>query len=62
MRLPRPARATPARHPDLIKAFLAFKTRQLLRSPVPPGVGELAILRVARRRGCAYGWPRRLRA
>lgn len=51
-----PALATLVRHPDLAEAFLAFSTHLLLRSTLPPRVRELAILRVAHRRGCAYEW------
>jgi AhpD family alkylhydroperoxidase len=50
------ALATLARHPDLAAAFLPFNTRLLLRSTLPPRLRELAILRVARRSGCAYEW------
>jgi 4-carboxymuconolactone decarboxylase len=50
------ALATLARHPDLAEAFLPFNTRLLLRSTLPPRLRELAILRVARRSGCAYEW------
>lgn len=48
------ALATLARHPDLAEAFLPFNTRLLLRSTLPARLRELAILRVARRSGCAY--------
>ena len=50
------AMATLARHPDLTETFLPFNTRLLLRSTLPPRLRELAILRVARRCGCAYEW------
>ena len=50
------ALATLARHPDLAAAFLPFNTRLLLHSTLPPRLRELAILRVARRSGCAYEW------
>ena len=50
------ALATLARHPDLAEAFLPFSTHLLLRSTMPPRLRELAILRVARRSGCAYEW------
>ena len=50
------ALATLVRHPDLTVAFLPFNTRLLLRSTLPPRLRELAILRVARRSGCAYEW------
>jgi len=42
--------ATLVRHSDLTGSFLAFNSRMLLRSALPPGRRELAILRVARRR------------
>lgn len=41
--------ATLVRHPDLTGSFLAFNSRVLLNSALPPGRRELAILRVARR-------------
>ena len=50
------ALATLVRHPDLTAAFLPFNTRLLLHSTLPPRLRELAILRVARRSGCAYEW------
>ena len=50
------ALATLVRHPDLTKAFLAFSSYLLARSTLPPRVREVAILRVAKRRGCAYEW------
>jgi AhpD family alkylhydroperoxidase len=55
------ALATLARHPDLAEAFLPFNTRLLLRSTLPPRLRELAILRVARRTGCAYEWAHHVR-
>ena len=55
------ALATLARHPDLAEAFLPFNTRLLLRSTLPPRLRELAILRVARRSGCAYEWAHHVR-
>ena len=55
------ALATLARHPDLAEAFLPFNTRLLLRSTLPPRLRELAILRVARRSGCAYEWAHHIR-
>jgi hypothetical protein len=42
--------ATLVRHSDLTGSVLAFNSRMLLRSALPPGRRELAILRVARRR------------
>jgi 4-carboxymuconolactone decarboxylase len=50
------ALATLIRHPDLTKAFLGFNVHLLARSSLPPRLRELAILRVAARRGCAYEW------
>ena len=55
------ALATLVRHPDLTKAFLPFSTQLLLRSTLPPRLRELAILRVARRRDCAYEWTHHAR-
>src|SRR5215467_4329859 len=50
------ALATLIRHPDLSKAFLRFSGYLLSRSTLPVRLRELAILRVATRRGCAYEW------
>lgn len=50
------ALATLARHPDLAKAFLRFNVHLLFSSTLPERLRELAILRVAHRRGCAYEW------
>jgi 4-carboxymuconolactone decarboxylase len=50
------ALATLIRHPDLAKAFLGFSGYLLTRSTLPARLRELAILRVAARRGCAYEW------
>lgn len=50
------ALATLARHPDLAEAFLTFTKHVMLRSTLPARLRECAILRVARRRGCAYEW------
>jgi AhpD family alkylhydroperoxidase len=50
------ALATLIRHPDLAKAFLGFSGHLLGRSTLPARLRELAILRVAARRGCAYEW------
>src|SRR5206468_286774 len=47
-----PAMSTLVRHPDLTEAFLGFSVYLLFRSSLPPRVRELAILRVAHRRGC----------
>jgi 4-carboxymuconolactone decarboxylase len=48
--------ATLLRHPDLTKAFLTFNMHLLFGSTLPPRLRELAILRVARSRGCQYEW------
>ncbi|BBZ71957.1 carboxymuconolactone decarboxylase family protein [Mycobacterium paraseoulense] len=50
------ALSTLARHPALAKAFLRFNVHLLTSSTLPPRVRELAILRVAHRRTCAYEW------
>jgi alkylhydroperoxidase family enzyme len=50
------ALATLARHPALAKAFLGFNVYLLFSSSLPPRVREVAILRVAHRRRCAYEW------
>lgn len=50
------ALSTFARHPALAKAFLRFNIHLLFTSTLPPRVRELAILRIAHRRGCAYEW------
>jgi AhpD family alkylhydroperoxidase len=51
-----PAMATLVRHPDLTEAFLGFSVYLLFRSTLPPRIRELAVLRVAHRKGCAYEW------
>lgn len=51
-----PAMSRLARHPDLTEAFLSFSTYILFRSTLPPRVREVATLRVAGRRNCAYEW------
>ncbi|GAA4810856.1 carboxymuconolactone decarboxylase family protein [Streptomyces ziwulingensis] len=43
-------------HPALAEAFLTFNTHLLARNSLPDKMRELAILRVARRRGCRYEW------
>ncbi|OBK18773.1 carboxymuconolactone decarboxylase family protein [Mycobacterium asiaticum] len=43
-------------HPELTKAFLKFNVHLLFTSTLPPRIRELAILRVANRRECAYEW------
>ncbi len=50
------ALATFANHPALAKAFLRFNGHLLFSSTLPPRIRELAILRVAHRRNCAYEW------
>lgn len=50
------ALATFANHPALAKAFLRFNVHLLFSSTLPPRIRELAILRVAHRRNCAYEW------
>ncbi|MGV9800366.1 carboxymuconolactone decarboxylase family protein [Mycobacterium sp. NPDC003449] len=50
------ALSTLARHPQLTKAFLRFSNHLLFRSTLDPRARELAILRIAHRRGCAYEW------
>jgi AhpD family alkylhydroperoxidase len=55
------ALATMVRHPDLAEAFLAFNGHLLLRSTLPARLREVAILRVARRAGCAYEWAHHTR-
>lgn len=51
-----PMLSTLVRHPDLTKAFLGLSVHLLFRSTLPPRLREVAILRVAHRRGCAYEW------
>jgi AhpD family alkylhydroperoxidase len=46
--------ATMMHHPALTRAVLTFNFHLLLRSSLPARLRELAILRVAQRRGCAY--------
>jgi AhpD family alkylhydroperoxidase len=50
------ALATLAHHPDLARAFLRFNVHLLFRSTLSERLRELAILRVAHRRGCSYEW------
>ncbi len=50
------ALATLVRHPKLARAFLRFNGYLLYGSTLPARVRELAILRVAHRRGCQYEW------
>lgn len=55
------ALSTLAHHPALAKAFLRFNVHLLTSSTLPPRVRELAILRVAHRRECAYEWSHHVR-
>jgi AhpD family alkylhydroperoxidase len=55
------ALATLVRHPELTKRFLAFNAHLMARSTLPDRLRELAILRVARRRGCVYEWSHHVR-
>jgi AhpD family alkylhydroperoxidase len=50
------ALSTLAHHPALAKAFLRFNVHLLMSSTLPARIRELAILRVAHRRDCAYEW------
>ena len=50
------ALSTLVRHPDLTKAFLGFNVYLLFRSSLPARIREVAILRTAHRRHCAYEW------
>ena len=43
-------------HPELARNFLAFNNYQLQRGSLPVRWRELAILRVAHQRQCAYEW------
>ncbi|MGY0499495.1 carboxymuconolactone decarboxylase family protein [Nocardia sp. FBN12] len=44
------------RHPALTRAFLGFNVHLQFSSTLEPRLRELAILRVAHRRDCAYEW------
>lgn len=55
------ALSTFAHHPALAKAFLRFNVHLLMSSTLPARIRELAILRVAHRRGCAYEWSHHVR-
>ena len=48
--------STLVHHPKLTRAFLRFNGYLLYGSTLPPRIRELVILRVARRRNCAYEW------
>ncbi|OBG40912.1 carboxymuconolactone decarboxylase [Mycobacterium alsense] len=50
------ALSTLAHHPALAKAFLRFNVHLLTSSTLPARIRELAILRVAHLRDCAYEW------
>jgi len=50
------ALSTLVRHPDLTKAYLGFNVYLLFRSTLPARLREVAVLRVAHRRSCAYEW------
>jgi AhpD family alkylhydroperoxidase len=50
------ALSTLARHPALTKAFLKFSNYLLFRSTLDARLRELAVLRVADRKGCEYEW------
>lgn len=50
------ALATLARNPNLTRSFLRFNGYLLFNSTLPADLRELAILRVAHRRGCEYEW------
>ncbi|MET7769344.1 carboxymuconolactone decarboxylase family protein [Nocardia sp. NPDC005366] len=52
---------TLVRHPALTKAFLTFNIHLLFKSTLTPRLRELAILRVAHRRNCAYEWDHHAR-
>lgn len=50
------ALGTMARNPRLTRSFLRFNGYLLFNSTLPADLRELAILRVAHRRGCEYEW------
>ena len=52
---------TLARNPKLTRAFLRFNVYLLFGSTLPPRIRELATLRVAHRRDCAYEWTHHVR-
>ncbi|MGC7101477.1 carboxymuconolactone decarboxylase family protein [Amycolatopsis lurida] len=56
------ALSTLVRHPGLAKPFLRFSTYLMAHSTLPPRLRELAVLRVARRRECAYEWVHHVKA
>ena len=51
-----PMLSTLVRHPALAKSFLGFSAHLLFRSTLPARIREVAILRIAHRRGCTYEW------
>jgi 4-carboxymuconolactone decarboxylase len=53
--------ATLVRHPKLTRSFLRFNNHLLFSSPLPARLRELAVLRVAHRRGCEYEWSHHVR-
>jgi 4-carboxymuconolactone decarboxylase len=53
--------ATLVRHPKLTRSFLRFNTHLLYGSRLPERLRELAVLRVAHRRGCTYEWNHHVR-
>lgn len=53
--------ATLARHPKLARSYLRYSGYLLYGSTLPARVRELAILRVAHRRDCAYEWSHHVR-
>lgn len=50
------ALGTMARNPRLTRSFLRFNGYLLFNSTLPADLRELAVLRVAHRRGCEYEW------
>jgi 4-carboxymuconolactone decarboxylase len=48
--------ATFVRHPELARVYLRYNFYLMDRSTLPDRLRELAILRVAHRRGCEYEW------
>jgi AhpD family alkylhydroperoxidase len=53
--------ATLVRHPKLTRSFLRFNNHLLFSSSLPDRLRELAVLRVAHRRGCTYEWNHHVR-
>ncbi|MGV0794272.1 carboxymuconolactone decarboxylase family protein [Mycolicibacterium sp. XJ1819] len=53
--------ATLVRHPKLTRSFLRFNGHLLFSSRLPVRLRELAVLRVAHRRGCTYEWNHHVR-